>query len=93
MTLVQIDKRADFTLDEAMKKRFCRLQNDYNWVIAHKKQLRTEYPNKYIAVENEVVRFTGNTIEELISEIVSHKEQIDNFAIEYIGEYPVNFLF
>lgn len=93
MNVVQTDEKTDFIFDEEMKKRFRRLQNDYKWIITHKNQLRSEYPNKYIAVENEKVRFTGNTIEELISEITAHKEQTDNFAIEYVAEHPANFLF
>lgn len=93
MTLVQVDRKADFIFDEASVKRFCRIQNDHNWIISHKKQLRQEHPNKYIAVENETVRFTGNTIEDLLSEIKTHEEQIEDFAIDFIDERPINFLF
>jgi hypothetical protein len=72
--------------------RFSRLQSDYRWILTHKKQLREEYANKYIAVQNETVRFTGNTIEDLIAAMKSNNAQVDNFAIEYVSKHPVDFL-
>ncbi|MGD0996190.1 MAG: hypothetical protein ABR909_11785 [Candidatus Bathyarchaeia archaeon] len=93
MTLVQIDKRPDFSLNDALTQRFCRLQKDYRWIINHKKELRNEYPNQYVAVENESVRYVANTIEALMSSISRNNEQVDNFAIEYLSQYPTSLLF
>jgi hypothetical protein len=93
MALIQIDKKADFSLNDIQMKRFYRLQKDYKWILNHKKQLRREYPNKYVAVENEAVRYIGDTMEALMSEIAVNNEQIDNFAIEYLSEHSTNLLF
>ncbi len=93
MAVIQIDKKADFNIDSALLKRFHRLQNDYNWIISHKQQLRNEYPNKYVAVENKTVRYVGDSMENLIATITKNHEQIDNFAIEYISEHQTSLLF
>jgi hypothetical protein len=92
MTLVEIAKKADSTLDEHFLKRYSRLREDFVWILANKEKLRTIYTNKYIAVENKTVRFTGDTIEELMSNIRIQNEQIDDFVIEYIGRLPANLL-
>ena len=93
MTLVQIDKKAHFALDNAVVKRFNRLQQDYNWVFSHKKELTKQFPDMYIAVENETVRFACATVNELMSKIAQNNEQVDNFAIEYLDQHPRSFLF
>ncbi len=92
MSLVEIEKRPPVTLDEALLKRFYRLREDFLWILTTKKKLRKKYPNKYVAVRNRTVRFANDTIEELLAEIKTHREQVDDFAIEYIGEHPVNLL-
>jgi hypothetical protein len=92
MALVQINKKADSTLNEAESKQFCRLQADYIWILTHKEQLRKDHSDKYIAVENQVVCFVGKDINDLISKIAKNKKQVDNFAIDFIGKYPVNLL-
>lgn len=93
MTLVHIDKRADFNLDVALVERFSRLQKDYNWILSHENELRNEFPNKYVAVENGKVRFVDDTMQSLMTKISANNEEVDNFAIEYVSEQPRNFLF
>ena len=92
MTLVQINKKADTTLNDEELKLFCRLQTDHIWILTHKEQLRKEYGDKYISVENQAVRFVGNDINDLISKIAKNKKQIDEFAIDFVGKYPANLL-
>jgi hypothetical protein len=92
MTLVQINKKADSMLSEAELKRFCRLQADYIWILTHKKQLRKDYADKYIAVEDQSVRFIGEDINDLLQNIIKNKKQVDDFAIDYIGKHPANLL-
>jgi len=93
MTLVQIDKKSEFALNDMLAKRFCRLQKDYEWILNHRDNLTTEFPNKYIAVENGVVRFVGDTVEGLMSEISHNHEQVENFAIDFLSLHPQSFLF
>jgi hypothetical protein len=93
MTLIQARKEKGYSLNNDQQKLFCRLQNDYNWIISHRKQLRLDFPDRYVAVENQSVRFTGDTIEALIAEITKNNEPVDNFAIEYISEHPTSLLF
>jgi hypothetical protein len=92
MTLVQINKKSDSRLNEAESKQFCRLQTDFLWILSHRDQLRNEYPGKYIAVENQSVRFVGNDINDLMSQIVKNNCQVDNFAIDFISKYPANLM-
>jgi hypothetical protein len=93
MTLVHIDKRADFNLDARLVERFSRLQKDYNWILSNKNKLRSQFPDMYIAVENEKVRYTAATIDALMAQVSKNNEEIDNFAIEYISQHPRNLLF
>jgi hypothetical protein len=93
MTLVQVDKREKFCLTEMQTKRFTRLQSDYQYILSHKKQLRKDFPNKYIAVQNTAVRFIADTVEQLMAIIHANGEQVENFAIEYLSERPTSFLF
>ncbi|XHH08596.1 MAG: hypothetical protein ACFCUE_13655 [Candidatus Bathyarchaeia archaeon] len=93
MTLVQIDKQAGFSIDNALVEKFCRLQNDYKWIISHNKKLRKEYPNQYIAVENQSVRYAEKTVEALMASITKNSEKVENFAIEYINQQPNKLLF
>lgn len=93
ITLVQVDKKTHFCLTDVQTKRFTRLQNDYNWILSHIKQLRSEFPNKYIAVQNETVRFSADTVDKLIDSIRESQEQVQNFAVEYMSERPTSYLF
>lgn len=93
MTLVQVGKKSDFCLTDIQTKRFSRLQSDYQWIYSHKKQLRSQFPEKYIAVQNATVRYTADTIEQLMTTINTNGEQVVNFAIEYLSQHPTNFLF
>ena len=93
MTLVHNDKRADFKLDASLVERFSRLQKDYQWILNHESGLRNEFPNKYIAVENEKVHYVADTMQSLMTKISANSEEVDNFAIEYVSEQPRSLLF
>ena len=92
MTLVTVDKKSEYGFNKELADRFCRMQNDFRWILANKEKLRQVYANKYIAVENQTVRFTGDTIEEILSKIEDKNEQIDDFLIEFIGKQQANLI-
>lgn len=92
MTLVTIDEKSEYGLDKVFVDRFCRLQNDFRWILVNKEKLRQAYANKYVAVENQTVRFTGETIEEILSKIEEKNEQADDFVIEFIGKQSANLI-
>jgi hypothetical protein len=92
MALVQINRRADTTFDKKEIERFCRLQTDHMWIITHKTQLRKEYPNKFVAVENQTVRFVAKDMNKLITSISKNHKPIDDYAIDFISQHPTNLL-
>jgi len=93
MTLVEIRKKTDTVLDKELQMKYRRLQEDFLWILANKEKLRDEYANKYIAVENKEVKYSDDTINGIITKIKQSKRKVEDFAIEYIGECPVNLLF
>jgi len=92
MALIEIKKATDITFDKKLLERYDRLREDYLWIFATIKKLRTKYPNKYIAVKNKKVKYTNGTIESIIEEILRSDRKVEDFAIEYVGEHPVNLL-
>ncbi len=93
MTLVEIKKKTDDILDKDLQMRYRRLQEDFLWILTNKEKLRTKYANKYIAVENKEVKYANDTINGIIATIKRSGRQMEDFAIEYIGECPANLLF
>lgn len=93
MTFVQIDRNSEFALNDVVAKKFSRVQRDYRWILINRSNLIHQYPNKYIAVENQTVRFVADTVEALKVEINGHSEQVEDFAIEYLSSRPRSFLF
>jgi hypothetical protein len=90
---VEVKKQTGSSFDEAHLKSYRRLREDYLWIFANKARLRVQYANEYIAVENKTVRFKSQTMEGIMSQITRSGQRTEGFAIEYIGEHPVNFLF
>lgn len=93
MVLVEIKRKTDITLNKELLVSYRRVQEDFMWILTNKEKLRTKYVNKYIAVENKEVKYTNGTIDGLIAKIKSSGKQVEDFAVEYIGESPVNLLF
>jgi hypothetical protein len=90
MAVVQIKKKTVF--DRTFLNRYDRLHNDYLWILTNTDKLRATYPNKYVAVENRTVKFSSGSIGEIMAEIKASNQQVDDFAIEFIGKRPVDFL-
>jgi hypothetical protein len=93
MTLVEIKKKIDSVLDKNLQMKYRRLQQDYLWILVNEEKLRKGYPNKYIAVQNQTVGFVDDSIEGIVLKITQSGRQVEDYAIEYIGQHPVNFLF
>jgi hypothetical protein len=93
MTLVEVRKGVDRTFDKQLLQKYSRVREDYLWILRNKETLRQKYANKYIAVQNKTVEFVGDTIPKITAKIKQSGKQVEDYAIEYIGEHPVNFLF
>jgi len=93
MTLVEIRKHTDHTFDRQLLQKYSRVRDDYFWILRNKETLRQKYANKYIAVQNKTVEFVADTIPQITWKIKQSGKQVEDYAIEYIGEHPVNFLF
>ena len=55
MTLVEIKKKTDPTLDKNLLKKYHRLQEDFLWILTNQEKLRIRYAKKYIAVEDKEI--------------------------------------
>ena len=93
MSLVEIKKQIDPSLGKKLLNKHRRLRENLLWILANKEQLRSTYANKYVAVENKSVKFSDATIEGILFEIQAAGRQAEDFAIEYIGKQPHNYLF
>lgn len=93
VTLVQIDRKSEFALDDNVAKKFCRVQKDYLWILNNRSSLTCKFPNKYIAVADQTVRFSADTAKSLMMEIAENQERVDDFAIEFLNTQPRSLLF
>lgn len=93
MPLIKVKKEKDHVFSKEFKREFHRLHADFRWVLDHMPELRSKYPNRYVAVKNKNVEYTGDTMEGIMEKIRQNNEQVDNFIIEYIEKQPVNLLF
>jgi hypothetical protein len=93
MALIEIRRQRGRTVDKNLLKTFQRLKADYLWVLKNEEKLRKSYGNKYVAVENQTVRFVDDSIEGLTSKIIDSNGHVEDYAIQYIGKSPVNLLF
>ncbi|MFB3888215.1 MAG: hypothetical protein ACE14S_01910 [Candidatus Bathyarchaeia archaeon] len=62
------------------------------WIVSNEAKLRKDFAGKYIAVENQTVRYVGRDIEELIANILKNRQHVYDFAIDFIGQYPTSLL-
>jgi hypothetical protein len=93
MTVVEVRKWSASSRNKELLNRYSRLREDFLWILTNEKKLRDKYANKFIAVEQESVKFSDTTIQGLMLKIKNSGQRMEDFAVEYIGESPVNFLF
>jgi hypothetical protein len=98
MTLVEFRRETDPNLEIQILKRQRKLEKAFLWIAINGKELRTKYPNKYIAVEElppkgeQGVKYSAKSIDKLIEIIMASGENVEDFAIEYINTQPKNLL-
>lgn len=90
---LEIKREIDPALEKELMKSNRKLREDFLWIFANEDKLREKYANKYIAVNNKRVVFADDTMKDIITEINSAKKQLQDFAIQFITDKPVNFLF
>jgi hypothetical protein len=93
MAVIEIKKHKNRTVDKTLLNTYYRMSDDYAWILANMEKLRKSFPDEYIAVQSKTVRFANESIQGIIRNITDSGEQVENYAIEYIGKQRVNFLF
>lgn len=65
---------------------------DMNWIVSNYNKLRTEYPDKWIAVKNKKVVDSDTDLEPLLQRLREKNGTAVGFATEFIGAKPRNLL-
>jgi len=65
---------------------------DQEWIFENMEVLLQKYPELHIAVKNEKIVYSGNTIDELIMLIEADGLEPENFVIEFITPKSTSFL-
>lgn len=75
-------------LEPELRKRLLeknrKISEDFAWIFSNIENLRKEFPDKYIAVEDKTVKFSAETIEALMSKIKEANRITDDFSIKYV---------
>ena len=65
-----------------MKKKEDTQSKDFQWFVKNHDKLFSEYPNKYIVIQDKKVICTGETFENALSEAVSKGFELGSFIIQ-----------
>lgn len=72
--------------------KFQKIREEYEWIFENIEQLQKEYPNKYVAVKDENVKFSANNMREIISIIKNANRKTEEFVIDHIRTREVTLL-
>ena len=64
-----------------------------NWLNDNLTELRSKYPDMYVAVRNKKVVKTGKNLARIRQELRDEFGAIEGIAIEYVSSKPLKFLF
>jgi len=70
-----------------------RYSRDYNWIKDNHSILLKKYPRRYIAVRDREVRHSGESMRELLDEILENDEDPSGFAVEFLTDEKSTFIF
>ena len=70
-----------------------RYSRDYNWIKDNHSELLKKYPLRYIAVRDREVQHSGESMRELLDEILEKDEDPSGFAIEFLTDEKSAFIF
>ncbi len=65
---------------------------DMNWIVSNYNRLRTEYPDKWIAVKEKKVVDSDLDLEPLLQRLKEKHGTAVGFATEFIGAKPRNMI-
>jgi len=78
------------------KKLMLRIQQysrDHDWIERNRSELLEKYPDKYIAVSKQSVRYSADSMKEIVEKIVEANESIGDFVIDFISTKKISLLF
>lgn len=76
-----------------MSEQMENFENDSEWFQSHLDELRKEYVNEFVAVENRDVISSGKTVKSLLRKIKAMKKDPRLVLIEFVPEKGKKFLF
>jgi len=62
-----------------------RYSRDYNWIKDNHSIMLKKYPRRYVAVRDREVQHSGESMRELLDEILEKDENPSEFAIEFLS--------
>jgi hypothetical protein len=74
---------------ETILKRYAQ---DFNWIHDNYRNLLREFPEKYVAVMNKKVCFSGKNMQEIVEKMNASGADPTEYAIELITAKPKNLL-
>ena len=75
-----------------MIDQFTKRTMDSKWISSNRKELRTRYPNSYIAVRDQKVILSNKNLTELIARLMKEYGDIKGITIEHITDRPISLL-
>lgn len=59
---------------------------DFKWFVKHLKNLYTQYPNKYLIIQDKKVVNTGDSFEDALTKATSDNLELGTFIIQECGK-------
>jgi hypothetical protein len=92
MALLEFQRTKDATVNAQLLKQDNKVRENYLWIFANIEELRRNYPEKYIAVEDKSVKYFADTMDSLISNITSNHRKVEDFVVDFVSTKPINLL-
>jgi hypothetical protein len=92
MAVLEFQRTKDSTVNAQLLKQDNRVRENYLWIFANIEELRRDYPEKYVAVENKSVKYSADTMESLISNITSNHRKVEDFVVDFVTNKPISLL-
>lgn len=79
--------------ERKMTALFREYSGDFYWILNNIDTLTEKYPNKYIAVKNEQIIASDDSIKQLLTRFKKEGKNPDDYVIEFIQKGEIKYLF
>jgi hypothetical protein len=92
MAVIEVKRNKNSALEKELVAQHRKVRADFLWIFEHSEMLRAKYPNKYVAVKNQTVAYWSASPKGLLDMVAKAKEDINDFAVEFVRKEPTCFL-